>query len=91
MREYVEKVGAPSNTENGVNAKSPVASANDMGGDASNLVQGGEAKGGSANSPKEDNAGNVNVPGGKASKSLKGQKAKSTKETGADAKPVIGG
>jgi hypothetical protein len=92
MREYVEKVGAPSNTENGVNAKSPVAGKNDMGGTASNIAAGSaEENGGSAQSAKEENAGNVNVPGGKASKSMKGQKAKDTKETGADTKPVIGG
>jgi hypothetical protein len=72
MREYVEKVNAKMG-DNGANTKSPVAGANDMGGDAGNIAQGGEENGGKADSAKEDNAGNVNVPGGKASKSMKAQ------------------
>jgi len=61
--------------------KSAVAGANDMGGTASNIAQGadggsGGTQGGlSQPSTKEDNAGNVNVPGGKASKSMKNQPA----------------
>jgi hypothetical protein len=88
MREYVEKVSAKMG-DNGVNTKSSVANANDMGGDASNLVQGGEADtkgttgGLAANTSKEDNAGNVNVPGGKASKSLKGTKGHGAEKKGA--------
>ena len=88
MREYVEKVTA-SMGDNGVNTKSSVATPNNMGGDASNLVQGGEADtkgttgGLAANTSKEDNAGNVNVPGGKASKSLKGTKGHGTEKKGA--------
>ena len=44
---------------------------------------------------KEENAGNVNVPGGKASKSLKGTKGhgaekKGQGDTAANKKPVIG-
>jgi hypothetical protein len=75
MREYVEKVNATMG-DNGANTKSPVASKNDMGGDAKNIATGGEGTGGShtglsGNNAKEDSAGNVNVPGGKASKSLK--------------------
>ena len=85
MREYVEKVAGGGldaqkiGGDNGANAKSPVASANDMGGDASNLVAGGEADskgtagGLEGNSPKEDSMGNINVPGGKAAKSMKAQ------------------
>ena len=76
MREYVEKVTAKMG-DDGAYAKSPVAGKNDMGGDASNLVQGGEADtkgttgGLAAPSTKEEDMGNVNVPGGKASKSMK--------------------
>ena len=85
MREYVEKVAGGGldaqkiGGDNGANAKSPVASKNDMGGDASNLVAGGEADskgtagGLEGNSPKEDSMGNINVPGGKAAKSMKAQ------------------
>ena len=42
-----------------------------MGGDASNISRrkGGEETGGKADAPKEESMGNVNVPGGKASKS----------------------
>ena len=94
MREYVEKVAMPKGEDN--KAKSPVASANNMGGSASNLNAGGEgATGGSAMTAKEDNAGNVNVPGGKASKSMKnakghGAEKKGAGETGADTKSVVG-
>lgn len=72
MREYIEKVSSPKHGDNGANAKSIVAGKNDMGGTTENILNGGEStsggtKGGLANpSTKEDNAGNVNVPGGKA-------------------------
>ena len=97
MREYVEKVTAKMG-DNGDNTKSPVASKNDMGGDASNLVQGGEAdtKGTGAKAPKEENMGNVNVPGGKASKSWSnmpkghGAEKKGAGETAANKKSTIG-
>lgn len=61
-----------------VNSKSIVAGKNDMGGTASNIAQSkedaatyanqGHLKGSSLfkGNPKEDNAGNINVPGGKA-------------------------
>jgi len=96
MREYVEKVSATMG-DNGANTKSPVAGKNDMGGDASNLVAGGEETGGKAESAKEDNAGNVNVPGGKAAKSMSnmpkghGAEKKGAGDTAANKKPVIGG
>ena len=60
------------------NTKSSVAGKNDMGGTASNIAQSkddavtlanqGQLKGSSLfkGNPKEDNAGNINVPGGKA-------------------------
>ena len=89
MREYVEKVSAKMG-DNGVNNTSTVAKPNHMGdGTASNLVQGGEADtkgttgGLAANTSKEENAGNVNVPGGKASKSLKGTKGHGAEKKGA--------
>ena len=85
--------------DNGANTKSPVAKPNNMGGTASNLVAGGEAdtKGTGAKAPKEDNAGNVNVPGGKAAKSMSnmpkghGAEKKGAGDTAANKKPVIGG
>ena len=101
MREYVEKVTANMG-DNGANTKSTVASANDMGGDASNLVAGGEADskgttgGLEGNSAKEDNMGNINVPGGKAAKSMKAQpkghgaEKKSAGETADNKKSTIG-
>ena len=89
MREYVEKVTQPKGEDN--KAKSPVAGKNDMGGTASNIVAGGEGStSGSAMSAKEDNAGNVNVPGGKASKSMSNAKAAEKSEKGADTDSVIG-
>ena len=95
MREYVEKVAEPKGEDN--KAKSPVASKNDMGGTASNIAAGGEgATSGSAMSSKEENAGNVNVPGGKASKSMSanakghGAEKKGAGETGTNSKSTIG-
>lgn len=74
IREYTEKVsdghGAEKKGagEKNVNAKSPVAGENRMGGTAFKLGTGDEkggVKGGLLNpSAKEDNAGNVNQPGG---------------------------
>jgi hypothetical protein len=72
VREYVEKVAPAKMGDNGANTKSIVAGKNDMGGTTANIVKGGESttggtKGGlAAPNPKEDNAGNINVPGGKA-------------------------
>lgn len=72
VREYVEKIGAPKMGDNGTNTKSIVAGKNDMGGTTANILsdKGHETsgtKGGlAAPTTKEDNAGNVNVPGGKA-------------------------
>ena len=67
--------------DNGANTKSIVAGKNDMGGTAANIVNAGTEKSpveankgqlkGSGllkGTPKEDNAGNVNVPGGNAGK-----------------------
>ena len=82
VREYVEKVATPKGGDNGANAKSVVAGKNDMGGTTANIAQGGESKGEGtkggllAPTPKEDNAGNINVPGGKAGSAF------STKEPG---------
>ena len=95
MREYVEKVTATMG-DNGANTKSPVASANDMGGDASNIAQGGDESGMTPAKPKEDDMGNVNVPGGKASKSMKnmpkghGAEKKGAGETADNKKSTIG-
>ena len=84
MREYVEKVsgggldGQKIGGDNGANAKSTVAGKNDMGGTTANL-RGGESnsegtQGGLANpSTKEDNAGNVNVPGAKGATKMASQ------------------
>lgn len=102
MREYVEKVAGGHGAEtkgkgeSGANTKSPVAGKNDMGGTAGNIVAGGEESGGKAQGPKEDNAGNVNVPGGKASKSMSnnskghGAEKKGSGETGTNSKSLMG-
>jgi hypothetical protein len=84
MREYVEKVnggfGAKIGGDNGTNSKSIVANKNDMGGTTANILRADTENSGEANkghlkgsslfkgTPKEDNAGNINVPGGKAGK-----------------------
>ena len=97
MREYVEKV-TPKMGDTGTDGtKSPVAGKNDMGGTASNIAGGSaEEKGGKAGAPKEDNVGNVNVPGAKASKSMSanakghGAEKKGAGETGTNSKSTIG-
>ena len=95
MREYVEKI-TPKMGDNGANTKSTVAGANNMGGDASNLAQGADEKGMKAASPKDIASGNVNVPGGKASKSMKanakghGAEKKGAGDTAANKKSTIG-
>lgn len=84
MREYVEKVTAKMG-DDGANTQSTVAGPNDMGGTAGNIVRGDTENGVEANqgnlkgsalsdqNAKDMNTGNVNVPGGKASKSMKNQ------------------
>lgn len=103
IREYVEKVTAKMG-DDGANKKSIVAGKNDMGGTTGNIVKGGDGgKGGTQGgllnpSTKDQNGGNVNVPGGKAGvKHLKtvsaghGAEKKSTGDNGANAKSIIGG
>ena len=104
MREYVEKVSAPKGGDNGANTKSAVAGKNDMGGTTANIVSGGESttggtKGGLANpSTKEENFGNVNVPGGNAGKTAfkkkepgHGAEKKGAGESADNKKSIIGG
>ena len=96
--------------DNGANTKSIVANKNDMGGTASNLNQAGTEQGVEANkgqlkgngvfkgsSPKEDNAGNVNVPGSKSATKMSGvakghgAEKTGTGDTAANKKSIIGG
>jgi hypothetical protein len=72
----------PGKGNNG-DGKSPVAGANDMGGNAANIVGGGEAKGRPAPSAKEENMGNVNTPNAKTQKLSKGPKGADKKSDGA--------
>jgi hypothetical protein len=76
MREYVEKVSAPSNQEGGDGKAGPVAGTNDMGGDAGNTAQGGEESGRAAPKAAPIASGNRNVPGGKADSLEKAPAAK---------------
>jgi hypothetical protein len=94
MREYVEKISAPSNTEGADNKGSVVAGKNDMGGTAANIAKGGSEAAPDGTSPKGkaggfvkpakvDNAGNINVPGGKAGNAFSTKaKAKTGEEGG---------
>ena len=84
IREYVNKV-AVTHTDGSDSTKSPVAGKNDMGGTASNIAKGGEEKGGKAPAPKEENAGNINVPGAKV-KPTAAPKAKTNADDDASAK-----
>ena len=82
MREYVDTVSATMG-DNGANSKSVVAGPNNMGGTSANIAKGDTAndgevgkgskvKGSALNdqNPKEDNAGNVNVPGAKGATNM---------------------
>jgi hypothetical protein len=87
VREYVEKIGAPSNTDAADNKKSIVDNMkNDMGGTTANILSDKtDEKGRTADKPKEENMGNVNVPGGKASKSMSKESGRAaSSESGAD-------
>jgi len=81
MMEYVNKVSPPKHGDNGTNTKSIVAKANNMGGTTANIAKGGEAKGEGTKgglldpSTKEENAGNVNVPGNSKAPKLSPVKA----------------
>lgn len=94
--EYVNKVN-PNMGDNGVDTRSPVAGKNDMGGSTANILSGGEAKGEgtkgglAAPTPKEDNAGNVNVPNAKAGvKHLKKQSSEPKRgDKGVDNKSIF--
>ena len=98
MREYVEKVTAKMGDTGTDGTKSPVAGKNDMGGTSANIAKGGTGSesGTGASAPKEENAGNVNVPGGKASKSMSanakghGAEKKGAGESGTNSKSTIG-
>ena len=73
MREYVEKVSAPSNSEGSDNTKSPVASNAKAPNDAKahGIGEGGEEKGGSAQKPKDMGKSFENEPGAKAGDTFK--------------------
>ena len=85
VREYVEKVAAPSNTEGADNKTSVVAKKNDMGGSAANIVKGGTENGAGKVSPKGKlpHADQYeNVPGAKAGKAFAKKESEKTKEEG---------
>ena len=106
VREYVEKVSAGHGAEkkgageSSVNAKSPVAGKNDMGGTTANIAKGGEGGGKeaglSSNQPKDMNTGNVNTPGSKNATKMSGvskghgAEKKGAGEQAANTKSTIG-
>jgi D-alanyl-D-alanine carboxypeptidase (penicillin-binding protein 5/6) len=73
MREYVEKVSAPNNSEGADNTASPVASkgGKDSGADGKNIAQSGEEKGGKAPAAKDMGKSFENEPGANAGDSFK--------------------
>jgi hypothetical protein len=109
LNEYVTQVGGKQYNQfgkmgdNGVNTKSIVAGKNDMGGTTANIAKSfstekGGTQGGLANpSTKEENFGNVNVPGGNAGKTAfkkkepgHGAEKKGSGDTAPDKKSLIG-
>ena len=105
MMEYVNKVAPPKHGDNGQNTKSVIDNMkNDMGGTTANIAKnfsttsGGTQGGLLAPTTKEENFGNVNVPGGKAGKTGfkkqepgHGAEKKGKGETNVDKKSLIGG
>lgn len=94
VREYVEKVSDPSNSEEGAtNKKSTVAGKNDMGGTVANMNKGSaEEKGGNVDKPSNlKGAGSFeNDPKAKAGKTFSNAKAAQTKEpAGTDKKSLV--
>jgi hypothetical protein len=95
MREYVEKVAGghgaekKGGAESADNKKSVVDNMkNDMGGTTANIAKGGESNekndGGLADiNAKEDNAGNVNVPGSKNATKMSNEKGHGAEKAGA--------
>ena len=72
MREYVEKVSAPSNSEGADATTSPVASNAKAPNDAkAHAIGGSEEKGGSAPKPKDMGTSFENEPGSKAGDTFK--------------------
>jgi hypothetical protein len=73
MREYVEKVSAPKNSEGSDNTASPVAKNAKAPNDAKahGIGEGGEEKGGSAQKPKDMGKSFENEPGSKAGDTFK--------------------
>jgi hypothetical protein len=109
LNEYVTQVGGKQYNQfgkmgdNGANTKSIVAGKNDMGGTTANIAKSfstekGGTQGGLANpSTKEENFGNVNVPGGNAGKTAfkkkepgHGAEKKGSGDTAPDKKSLIG-
>lgn len=102
MFEYVNKVSLPKHGDDGSNKKSVVAKKNDMGGTAANIVSGGESKSGGTKggllnpSTKEENFGNVNVPGNSKAPKLNnvpkghGAEKKGTGESAPNKKSIVG-
>lgn len=101
VREYVEKVPTPKMGDKGEN-NGLKFSKNDMGGTAANIATGkegtGKNTGGLADiNAKEDNAGNINVPGGKAGSAFSkkepghGAEKKGAAESGADTASLFRG
>lgn len=100
--EYTQKVTVPKGGDDGVNRKSVVAKKTDMGGTASNFAKTGSVKEGSKGglldpNAKEEDFGNVNVPGSKKATKLSavskghGAEKKGASEQAANKKAVIGG
>lgn len=103
MFEYVDKVALPKHGDNGVNTKSIMAKPNRMGGTSANIAKSfstekGGTQGGLANpTSKEENFGNVNVPGGNAGKTAfkkkeagHGAEKKGSGESADNKKSIIG-
>ena len=79
VREYVEKVAAPSNTA--TKATSPVAKKNDMGGTAKNIAHGDTGADVTAEKAQKMNTKNINVPGGKAGNAFSNKEKVATTES----------
>ena len=83
-------VSDPANTDSADNKKSPVASKNDMGGTAVNITNDGSAGSSGADSPKLEDAGNVNTLPGKAGKTSAVSEPSNSEDASNKKSPISG-
>ena len=85
-----KSVSEPANADTADNKKSPVASKNDMGGTAVNITNDGSAGDSGVESPKMEDAGNVNTLPGKAGKTSAVSEPSNSEDASNKKSPISG-